>query len=210
MEHLQTLAGGTAVLIVCALLFIEESGIPMPFTPGDIVLVSAGYLAAIHSTYLWVIMPLAYASCIAGALTCFLWSGRVGRPAVLAVGRRIGITERRLLSAEGRLRHAGPRAVFAARIIPGMRVYGSVASGCLRLELRSFLTGLLPAVAMWLSACTLLGYYMGTRVDMILRVWDRAMVAVTVAVVLTAAARWLLTRRRTRVAPDQVTVAIAA
>lgn len=209
MEHLQALGGGVAVLAICVLLFIEESGVPMPFSPGDIVLVTGGSLAAMHSTQLWIVMPVAYLSCVLGAMSCYLLSRRAGRPLVLIIGRRAGVTEERLRRAEARLLKAGSRAVFIARVAPGMRIYASIASGCLRLPARAFITGLLPGLALWLTWCTLLGYFLGSSVGIVLRVWDRAMVVSTAVVVLTLAFRWFVRRRRGRGrAPVQQPVAI--
>ena len=198
MHHLHTLTGVTAVLVVCALLFLEECGIPMPMCPGDIVLVTAGSMAAMGSTSLWIVMPLAYLACLAGAITCYTLSRRAGRPVELAVGRRAGLTHERLLTAENRLSDAGARAVFVARIVPGVRIYASVASGCLRLSRRTFISGVAPGLALWLTWCTMLGYFLGSSVGMVLRWWDRAMVAGALLMVVTVLARWTLTRRRER------------
>src|SRR5579864_8866727 len=164
MEFIRDLDGFQAYLLVCALVFVEEAGVPLPFLPGDVILLAAGYLAAVHSTHLVLFLPLGYGSAVAGSVVCYLASRHLGRRAVLRLGRRVHLTPQRLARAEGWLARRGALAIFLARVLPGTRINASIAAGCLRLPLRSFVLGVLPSTVVWLGGFTLLGYLMGDRV----------------------------------------------
>jgi membrane protein DedA with SNARE-associated domain len=205
MEFIRDLGGVQAYLLICSLVFVEEAGVPLPFLPGDVILLAAGYLAAMHSTRLFVFLPLGYASAVAGAVVCYLASRHLGRRAILRVGRRLRLTPQRLERAEGWLARRGALAIFVARVLPGTRINASIAAGCLRLPLRAFVLGVLPSTVIWLGGFTLLGFLAGDRVTPYLPWFDRGVgVAATLAGAV-ALAVYLRRRRgwRTAEAADE-------
>jgi len=205
MELIRHLDGVTAYFLICSLVFVEEAGIPLPFLPGDLILLAAGYLAAVHSTHLLLFLPLGWGSAVAGALVCYLASRHLGRRAVLRLGRHVRLTPERLERAEGWLARRGALAIFVARVLPGTRINASIAAGCLRLPLRSFVLGVLPSTVVWLGGFTLLGYLLGDSVTPYLPWFDRAVGAgLTVGLLAVAALWWRRARARTaqREAPD--------
>ena len=79
MSFLQGLHGVVAVVLLCGLLFAEESGVPLPFAPGEIVLLAAGLLIAAGGLDPYVFIPLAMLACIAGSVVGYSWARLVGR-----------------------------------------------------------------------------------------------------------------------------------
>lgn len=212
MELIRHLDGVTAYLLICGLVFVEEAGIPLPFLPGDLILLAAGYLAAVHSTRLLLFLPLGWASAVAGALLCYLASRHLGRRAVLRLGRHVRLTPARLERAEGWLARRGALAIFVARVLPGTRINASIAAGCLRLPLRSFVIGVLPSTVVWLGGFTLLGYLLGDSVTPYLPWFDRAVGAGLTCGLLVAGALWwrrvrLLSAQREAAAADDDQIA---
>jgi len=69
--------------------------------------------------------PLAYLAVVSGAVlgrACNLTiSRKYGRPFVQRFGKYVGVTEARLLRAEGLFKRWGPWAIIVGRHIPGMR-----------------------------------------------------------------------------------------
>jgi len=45
VEYLHALTGVQAYALICFLVCVEEAGVPLPFLPGDVILLAAGYLA---------------------------------------------------------------------------------------------------------------------------------------------------------------------
>lgn len=205
MELIRHLDGAQAYALLCTLIFVEEAGIPLPFLPGDVILLAAGYLAAVHSTHLVLFLALGYSSAVLGAMVCYLVSRHVGRRAVLRWGRHVHLTPQRLEKAERWLARRGWAAIFVARVLPGTRINASIAAGCLRLPLRSFAGGVLPSTVLWLGGFTLLGFLLGDSVTPYLPWFDRAVGAGVTAVAVVALVVWWRRRRRAggRVAAEE-------
>jgi len=210
MELIRHLDGVTAYFLICSLVFVEEAGIPLPFLPGDLILLAAGYLAAVHSTHLLLFLPLGWGSAVAGALVCYLASRHLGRRAVLRLGRHVRLTPERLDRAEVWLARRGALAIFVARVLPGTRINASIAAGCLRLPLRSFVLGVLPSTVIWLGGFTLLGYVVGDGVTPFLPWVDRAVGALAVATAVAGLVLVWRRRRRAAAAGEEAAVSLAA
>jgi membrane-associated protein len=157
---LTALHGTTAVLLICALLYVEESGVPLPFLPGDALLIVAGVLIANGSISPWVFFPLAFAAILGGALTAYTWSRAVGTAVLETLAERFRAT-RHLQRVSDWLRAAGPPRIMTARLVPGMRPYTAMVAGAARVDVRVFLAGAIPAVGIWLLAFTVFGIVAG-------------------------------------------------
>ena len=208
---MQTEASGIA--IVCTLLFLEEAGVPLPVAPGEAVLIGAGLLVASGNAPVWLILPLAYLAVIAGVLTGYAWAHRIGPQRVHALAVRLhagGPYER----AAHRLRGATPLQIAASRLLPGLRVYTSLVAGAVGVSLGRFMSGVLPASAVWVVAFTSLGFFVGAPVERLLGRFEAyglraAMVALVVIVWVVAARRMPPTRIQSASAPDHEVLRLA-
>ncbi len=164
MGSLGLLHGTAAIVIIAVLLFAEEAGIPLFFISGDFVLLGAGVLVAAGAVNPWILLPVVALAVLAGALVAFAWSAALGARRLHGVALRLHLL-RHLERAERRLRAAGPLAILVLRFVPGLRVYSTMVVGAMRIELRTFLTGLLPSVVLWVVGFTLLGCAAGGPVE---------------------------------------------
>src|SRR2546421_2530796 len=160
MAWVQGLEGTTLIVVICALMFIEERGVPVPFAPGDIVLAIVGIAVAGGR-----VNPAVFVAAISITITV---GAIVGREAAELLGweRLMKVAEPlhargALERAAGLLQRGGWRAVFTARLIPGLRVYTSQVAGVSRMPRLTFLRGLLPANAVYIGAFTGLGAAFG-------------------------------------------------
>ena len=187
----------SALAIVCGLLFLEEAGVPLPVAPGEAALIGAGLLVASGAVPVWLMAPLAYAAVIGGVLTGYTWARRIGPKRVHAMAVRLhagGPYDR----AAARLRAATPVQIGASRLLPGLRVYTSLVAGAVGLNLGRFMTGVLPASALWVVAFLGLGLFVGAPVERLLgRFETYALRALVVAVVVVV---WVVAARRMPVA----------
>jgi membrane-associated protein len=184
----------SGVAIVCALLFLEEAGLPIPVAPGEAVLIGAGLLVASGAAPVWLVAPLAYLAVICGVLTGYTWAHRIGAKRVHALAARLhagGPYDR----AAARLKAASPLQIAASRLLPGLRVYTSLVAGAVGLNLGRFMTGVVPASALWVVTFMGLGLFVGAPVERLLGRFEayglRALVVVVVVVVWVVAARWM-------------------
>jgi membrane-associated protein len=183
----------SGVGLVCALLFLEEAGLPLPVAPGEAVLIGAGILIASGAVPVWLMVPLAYLAVVGGSLTGYAWARRIGPRRVHALAVRLhagGPYER----AAARLRAATPLQIGVSRLLPGLRVYTSLVAGAVGLKLGRFMIGLLPASALWIVAFVVLGFFVGAPVQRLLNPFEAyALRAVVVALVV---AVWMVAARR--------------
>ena len=184
----------SGVAIVCALLFLEEAGLPLPVAPGEAVLIGAGLLVASGAVPIWLMAPLAYLAVICGALSGYTWAHRIGPKRLHALASRLhagGPYDR----AATRLRAASTLQIAASRLLPGLRVYTSLVAGAVGLNLRRFMTGVLPASALWVVAFMGLGFFVGAPVERLFGRFEaygvRAVAVAVVVVVWVVAARWM-------------------
>ena len=184
----------SGVAIVCALLFLEEAGLPLPVAPGEAVLIGAGLLVASGAVPIWLMAPLAYLAVICGVLSGYTWAHRIGPKRLHALASRLhagGPYDR----AAARLRAASPLQIAASRLLPGLRVYTSLVAGAVGLNLRRFMTGVLPASAHWVVAFMGLGLFVGAPVERLFGRFEaygvRAVAVAVVVVVWVVAARWM-------------------
>jgi membrane-associated protein len=197
----------SGVAIVCALLFLEEAGLPLPVAPGEAVLIGAGLLVASGAAPVWLMAPLAYLAVICGVLTGYAWAHWIGPKRVHALAARLhagGPYDR----AAARLRSASPLQVAASRLLPGLRVYTSLVAGAVGLNLGRFMIGVLPASALWVVTFMGLGLFVGAPVERLLGRFEayglRAAVVAVVVLVWVVAARWMPAAKPTPAAnPDR-------
>jgi membrane-associated protein len=156
MLPLGGLEGPLAILALCGLLLVEEAGVPLPMFPGDGLLLAAGVMIAGGLLSPWLVLPLAYASVVAGALIGYAWSARVGRPGLVRLADRLHV-RRHLDGASRRLRQSGPAGVVVGRLLPGTRVYTNLVAGSAGMPFRAYVAGLLPSSAAWLALFVGLG-----------------------------------------------------
>jgi membrane protein DedA with SNARE-associated domain len=130
LDELLHLNGRYGYLTVFFGVMLESAGVPLP---GETVLIAAG--ALVHKGVLDFKDTLFFG--ILGAVTgdqIGYWIGRFGgRPFLLRWGRYALITPERLGHAEAFFARHGGRAVFLARFVTGLRVFGALVAGTSRM-----------------------------------------------------------------------------
>ncbi|MHB8611971.1 MAG: DedA family protein [Candidatus Dormibacteraceae bacterium] len=183
----------SAVAIICLLLFLEEAGVPLPFAPGEAVLLGAGLLISAGTDPAWLVIPFAYLAVVAGVATGYTWAHRIGPERLRSLARRLhagGPYDR----AAGRLRAATPMQIAGSRLLPGLRVYTSLVAGAVGLDRRTFMIGVLPASAVWVVAFIGLGFFVGVPVERL--IGHFAAYGLRVALILVIAVVWVIVARR--------------
>jgi membrane protein DedA with SNARE-associated domain len=172
MSFLGTFHGTLATVVLCVLLFAEESGVPLPLVPGDVLLVYAGILIASGGLSPWLFIPLAVAAATGGALLGYSWTRLLGAPGLRALAGRLGMAAR-LERLERRVRSSGPAGLLVARLlIPGMRVNTTLLAGALGVSRRIFMATLIPSVVVWVVAMVGVGMVVGVPVEHVLGAID--------------------------------------
>src|SRR5918911_4564360 len=171
MDHILTLISHYGYLVVLFGVMAESAGVPLP---GETILLAAGVL--VQRGHLDLGDAIAYG--ILGAVIgdqIGYWVGREGgRPFILRWGRYVLITPERLARAEQFFQRHGGKAVFLARFVAGLRVFGALVAGISRMPWRTFLFYNAFGGAVWATAAVLVGYILGGSLDLVQRWIGRA------------------------------------
>ena len=153
-----------------ALLFVEESGVPMP-VPGDAFVFYVGHRLS-PDPFAWAVAWLGFvAAVVLGASILYLiarrWGWRLarGRP-----GRIFHITPTRLERAERWFRRWGFWALLVGRHVPGMRVPLTLAAGTFDFPYRTFVLSVGLSAATWAAIFLVLGAQIGDDLQAMIEV----------------------------------------
>jgi membrane-associated protein len=151
-------------VLLCGLLFAEESGVPLPFAPGEIVLLAAGLLIAAGGLDPYVFIPLAMFACVVGSIVGYSWARLVGERGLIALAQRLH-QQRNLERVSKRVRSAGWTGVALSRLIPGLRIYTTLVAGAVRVPWRTFIAAMVPSTVVWVGLFVTLGTVVGIPVE---------------------------------------------
>ncbi|MGI8610585.1 MAG: hypothetical protein ACR2MY_15405, partial [Candidatus Dormibacteria bacterium] len=128
MNVLSGLHGTPGVLLLCGLLFTEETGVPLPFAPGEIVLLAGGLLLATGGLNPLIFIPLAIAACVAGSVLGFGWAAAAGPEGLYKVARKLH-KEKALQRVEDRIKSAGAVGLGGGRVARRPGSYPTTVQG---------------------------------------------------------------------------------
>lgn len=166
------------------LLYVEETGIPLP-VPGDVYVVYLGSAArnsAIALAGAWMAVVLAVT---AGSTNLYLISRRWGHRLVAnRFAHVLHLDQGRLEQVEGWFGRWGAVAIIFGRHIPGFRIPVTVMSGIFEVRYRVFAPSVAVSTGVWAAVWIWLGSRYGVAVVHTLgrHTWIYAVVAAAVAI----------------------------
>jgi membrane-associated protein len=192
-----SLSGDLLMLVIAGLVFVEETGIPIPFAPGDLLLIIAGIAIASDTVEPVPMVSALLLATIVGAMVGREVFAAVGRPALLKAADALGFRPA-LDRTTDLLRRRGAPAVFIGRLIPGLRITTTQVAGVSKMSRLTFAAGLTPSVVVYIAIFVGLGALAGQPA---VRMFHRAehrffVIAVTVlaALAVVLSVRWLARR----------------
>jgi membrane-associated protein len=174
-DQLQLLLATHVLLAIALVLFVEESGVPLPI-PGDLIMLTAGVQAARGLEPLWVVIGIEEASTVAGAAVLFALTRGAGRGLIMRYGSYVGLGPDRLRAMAARVNRHASSAVFVGRLVPGLRVLTVAAAGAVDVAPIVFLPALAAGALVYLVTYTLAGYLVG---PVILQTFEHVAIPVT-------------------------------
>jgi membrane protein DedA with SNARE-associated domain len=152
------------------LLYIEESGIPLP-APGDVFVMYVG--AHVPRNFVsWFVAWLGLIGVVVlGATNLFFISRKFGRRlAESRYAEAIHLSPERLQKAEDWFKRYGVVAIIFGRHIPGFRVPITVAAGALKVSYPVFAASVAVSTAIWAGVVMAIGVTFGPRMEAFLNV----------------------------------------
>ena len=171
------------------LLYIEESGVPLP-APGDVFVMYVGAHVP-RNLPSWIVAWLGLIGVVVlGATNLFFISKKLGRR--LAEGRFaevVHLSPERLQRAEQWFQRYGVVAIIFGRHIPGFRIPITVAAGVLKVSYPVFAASVAVSTAIWAGVVIIIGINFGPRMEAFLRVhretyWMWAAVVLVMVIVI--------------------------
>lgn len=148
------------VLGLLGLIFVKETGVPVPI-PGDLLVLGAGVAAAGAGGAGAILLVAILIAGVAGGSVQFLLIRGTLRERLLRLLARLGVPRDRLDTLAGWLQRHGIRGVAVARATPGLRVGAIAASGIAGLRYGVFLPGLVAGNTLFVGGHFALGYLVG-------------------------------------------------
>lgn len=190
MTHFIQTYGPAFIFLIVAL---ESGGLPLP---GETTLIAASVLASRGRLDIVEVIVLAAAGAIIGDNAGY-WVGRTGGRKLLYHWEWLGrIADRVLPPAERFFHRHGPKTVFLARFVAGLRVTAAWMAGISRMSWWRFLLWNALGGVVWATAVGLIAFYVGRTAADALRRWGLLGAAVVVVVSLLAIGGFHLWRRR--------------
>jgi membrane-associated protein len=142
-----------------AIIFIETGLVFVPFLPGDSLLFASGAFAAIGSLNIVTLLILLIVAALLGD-TINYWIGRfVG--AKIVANKRMPIKKEHLEITNEYFRKHGGKTIILARFVPIIRTFAPFVAGAGWMNYRKFIFFNVIGGVLWVSICTLGGYYFG-------------------------------------------------
>ena len=155
---------------IVVLMAVESSILPLP---SELVMPPAGYLAAKGEMSFVVAVACGVLGSILGSLANYGLAHWLGRAFFLRLGKYVLITERALDRSERYFAAHGEISTFLGRMLPVVRHLISIPAGIARMHLGRFVvfTGL--GALVWCTILTWIGWFIGSREDVILEVLNQ-------------------------------------
>lgn len=150
-----------------ALLFAEESGIPLPI-PGDAVVTFVGYAVSrgrinYISAYLLLLCAV-----MGGSSILFYLSRRYGQRIVMQFGHLIHVSDAKLLYVEHKFKKYGAWVIIIGRHVPGLRIPITIFSGISGVTFQTFFWSTFVSVIFWIPTYLEIGRRLGVRATRLL------------------------------------------
>jgi membrane-associated protein len=190
---------GLPPLLVYGVLFAvvgaESSGMPLP---GETSLIAVGILASQHGGIsIELVIATAALAAIVGDNIGYVLGRHAGRRLLTREGRWTERRRRFLVRGEAFFERHGPKAVFLARWVPGLRVVGSWLAGAHHMPWRTFLLWNALGGIAWAASVGAAAYLLGHVAVTIFKTFGLASLALVLAAAI-GVGSWHVVHRRRR------------
>ncbi len=163
-------------------VFLENAGLPVP---GETALLAGAALAKFGRLSLFWVVVTAIGGAILGDNLGFFIGRRGGRVLAERHGSKAGLTRKRLQQFDRFFDRYGPKTVFVARFVTGLRVFCAVLAGASGLKWSTFLFYNATGAVVWATVIGAAGYVLAYSWDTLERwIGDSGLIALAVFVAI--------------------------
>ena len=165
LHHLDHLLAHYGYGLVGIVVMLESMGAPLP---GESLLIgTALYCATTHRLDIAWVIAAAVVGAVMGDNFGYLIGRSIGFRLLARWGRRVGLTEDRLVLGRYLFRRHGGKVVFFGRFIAILRTFAALLAGANRMPWPSFLVYNALGGLGWAGGYTLAAYLIGRQVETI-------------------------------------------
>jgi membrane protein DedA with SNARE-associated domain len=190
-------------LAVAGVVFLENVGLPIP---GEAAVVTGVIIASAGQLDITSVAIVACVAAVVGDVLGYLIGRRAGRPLILRLGRRLGVTSARLDQLDDFYARRGAAVIVLARFLPLLRRFNALAAGVSKMRWQPFVGFNVLGAALWTTIWVIVGDQASNHLDtvnaMLTTNLPYAIAVICCAVVAIALIR---TVRRGRPAPTTLT-----
>ena len=188
-------------LIVSVAIFFETAAFTSLVVPGDVILALGGVYAGEGALDVGAVIGCAIVAGILGSSVGYLLGRRYGDRLL----RRLPILRRfedKVDRAERSLQANAGKTLVLGRFVTGAAGLVPFAAGASGVSPRTFYLFTVPAVSVWASAITLVGFFVGDNLDAIDRILSRLGLA-GLAILVVVVGVWLWHQRGSSDRPEE-------
>lgn len=146
-------------------IVFSETGLLIGFfLPGDSLLFTAGILAAEGYLNIYLLLILLTAAAIIGDSVGYTIGRRLG-PRIFTKEESLLFNKKHIQKAQDYFDKHGPKTIIIARFIPIIRTFAPTLAGVGKMHYGKFLLYNVVGGVLWVGLLTILGYYLGLKVD---------------------------------------------
>ncbi len=164
MFDLPELIQAVGYLGLFGIVFAETGLLIGFFLPGDSLLFTAGILAAEDLLNIYLTILLLFAAAIIGNSVGYLIGKKFG-PKVFAKDNSLLFNKKHVARAEQFFQTHGWKTLILARFVPVVRTFVPVMAGIGKMPYWKFMLHNILGAALWIGSVTLLGFWLGTKID---------------------------------------------
>lgn len=155
-------AGG--ILLVAAIVFAESGLLIGFFLPGDSLLFTAGLLASQGHMNIYVLVAAVTLAAIIGDSTGYYIGSHAGKR-LFKKEDSLLFHKDHIMRAEKFYEEHGGKAIVLARFIPVVRTFAPVVAGIGKMHYNRFLGYNIVGALLWATGITILGHWLGTKIE---------------------------------------------
>jgi membrane protein DedA with SNARE-associated domain len=155
---------------VAVMVLLENVGLPVP---GEAVVVTGALFAAAGRLNLATVAVIAFLAAVTGDNLGYAVGRFGGRPLVLRLGRRVGVTHDHLDRIHGFFEKYGAKVVVVARFLPLLRHLNGIAAGVSEMRWRTFFAANALGAAIWVAVWVTVGTQAGQHIEGVNTVLER-------------------------------------
>jgi len=148
------------------LLLLESTGIPIP---GESTLIAAAVFAGLGQLNIFFVIMIGILACIIGDSLGFLIGTLFGRRLVEKFGKYILLDPNKYLKVEEFFNRKGPIIVIFARFFEVLRQLNGFIAGTSNMRWRLFILFNIIGSLLWVSLWSIVGYYGGSYIGILLK-----------------------------------------